>query len=137
MAVSNKKATFAADVKEVWDVVVSLTEYSWRSDVADIQVLKPGKQFIEHTKDGFSTTFTITAFEPCRRYEFDMENANMKGHWVGLFSSEGGKTTVNFTENVTAKKALLKPFVKGYLKKQQAAYFADLGKRLEGDPTSL
>lgn len=132
MAVSNQKATFAADVKEVWDVVVSLTAYSWRRDVADIQVLKPGKQFIEYTKDGFSTIFTITAFEPCRRYEFDLENTNMKGHWVGLFSSEGGRTTVDFTENVTAKKALLKPFVKGYLKKQQAAYLADLTKRLEG-----
>ena len=132
MAVSNQKATFAADVKEVWDVVVSLTAYSWRRDVADIQVLKPGKQFIEHTKDGFSTIFTITAFEPCRRYEFDLENTNMKGHWVGPFSSEGGRTTVDFTENVTAKKALLKPFVKGYLKKQQAAYLADLTKRLEG-----
>lgn len=132
MAVSNRKATFTADVKEVWEAVVSLTEYSWRRDVASIQVLKPGKQFVEQTKDGFSTIFTITAFEPYRRYEFDLENANLKGHWTGLFSCHNGETTVEFTEDVTAKKALLKPFVKGYLKKQQAAYFADLAKRLKG-----
>ena len=39
-------------------------------------------QFIEYTKEGYPTTFTITAVEPYKRWEFDMENSNMKGHWV-------------------------------------------------------
>ena len=46
-----------------------------------------------------------------------MENSNMKGHWVGIFSEIDGQTEIDFTEDVTAKKFVLKPFVKGFLKK--------------------
>ena len=46
----------------------------------------------------------------------------MKGHWIGLFSSHNGITSIDFTENITPKKFFMKPFVKRYLKKQQAAY---------------
>ena len=33
-----------------------------------------------------------------------MENDNMHGHWTGIFSSKGGVTTIDFTEDVTAKR---------------------------------
>lgn len=55
--------------------------------------------------------FTITSFEPMKRYEFDMDSENMRGHWVGLFSYDHHKTSVHFTEDVTAKKRILKPLV--------------------------
>lgn len=55
----------------------------------------------------------------------------MKGHWVGIFSYQNGKTTIDFTEDVAAKKIFMKPFVKSYLKKQQSAYVLDLKKALE------
>ena len=129
MAISNKKAIFHCEVQKVWDVVTSLTEYGWRSDIEKIEVLSE-TDFVEYTKDGYATTFTITAAEPWQRWEFDMENDNIKGHWTGLFFQENGKTTVDFTEDVTAKKAWMKPFVKGYLKKQQARYMEDLKKAL-------
>lgn len=130
MAVSNIKAEFLTDVKKVWEIVTSLEEYSWRSDLDRIEVSGQGKEFIEFTKDGYSTRFVITAFEPYKRYEFDMENDNMKGHWTGIFSYENGVTMIDFTENVEAKKLIMKPFVKGYLKKQQTAYIEDLRKAL-------
>lgn len=129
MAISNRKAIFHCEVQKVWDVVTSLTEYGWRSDIDKIEVLSE-IDFVEYTKDGYATTFTITAAEPWQRWEFDMENDNIKGHWTGLFFQEDGKTTVDFTEDVTAKKAWMKPFVKGYLKKQQARYMEDLKKVL-------
>lgn len=129
MAISNIKADFSADMEKVWRLVTSLEDYSWRSDLDRIEVT--GKnQFIEYTKEGYATKFTITAFENCKRYEFDMENDNMKGHWTGIFTYENGVTTIDFTEDVEAKKFVMKPFVKGYLKKQQAAYIADLKKAL-------
>ena len=87
-------------------------------------------KFVEYTKEGYATTFTITNTEPCRRWEFDMDNDNMSGHWSGVFTYENGKTTIDFTENVTAKKLLMKPFVGAYLKKQQSVYAADLEKAL-------
>lgn len=90
------------------------------------------KQFIEYTKDGYPTTFTITIIEPYRRWEFDMENSNMKGHWTGVFTAKGDKTEIDFTEFVEAKKLLMKPFVKSYLKKQQAQFVADIRKALGG-----
>jgi len=130
MAISSIKAAFCCDVQRVWDVVTSLEDYGWRSDVSRIETVNEGR-FVEYTKNGFATTFDVTVKELCQRYEFQMENENMKGHWTGLFSWDGEKTTVEFTEDVTAKKAIMKPFVKAYLKKQQAQYIADLKKALE------
>ncbi len=63
-----------------------------------------------------------------RRWEFDMENSNMKGHWTGIFTARGDETEIYFTEQVEAKKLFIKPFVKSYLKKQQAQFVADMIK---------
>ncbi len=136
MAVQNTKAVFQCNVERVWEVVTSLTDYSWRSDLDKIEKGKEN-QFIEYTKDGYATTFTITVQEPCRRWEFDMENDNMKGHWAGIFTQKGKETEVDFTEDVQAKKLWMKPFVRGYLKKQQKQYIQDLKKALEQVGKSL
>lgn len=130
MALSTITAEFQSHVEKVWDIVTSLEEYSWRSDLSKIVIVIPDKEFEEHTKDGYVTRFTITAREPYKRYEFDMENGNMKGHWTGLFSYRDGRTTITFTENVVAKKIFMKPFVGAYLRKQQAAYVRDLKRAL-------
>lgn len=130
MAVANVKAQYNCDIKKLWDIVTSCDNYSWRSDISRIEAAEAGKKFVEYTKDGYATHFTITAFEPYSRYEFDMENDNMKGHWTGKFSCENGVTTIDFTENVIAKKWVMKPFVGMYLKKQQKIYVNDLHKAL-------
>ena len=130
MAVSTIKVSFQSDAKTIWDIVTSLENYRWRSDLSRIDVVDE-KQFIEYTKDGYATTFTITACEPCRRWEFDMDNSNMQGHWTGLFTERDDQTEIEFTEEVTAKKLIMKPFVKGYLKKQQEQYVSDLRKALK------
>lgn len=129
MAVSNIKAVFQCDIQRVWEVVTSLQNYSWRSDLDKIEIINE-KQFTEYTKDGYPTVFTITRAEPYELWEFDMENSNMKGHWTGIFKVKDGNTEVDFTEEVTAKKAIMKPFVKLYLRKQQELYIADLRKAL-------
>lgn len=129
MARSTIKAAFKADIKDVWQTVTSLKDYGWRSDLSSIEVLSY-KKFVEYTKDGYATTFKITSFIPCSRWEFDMENDNMTGHWTGVFDYEGGITMIEFTEDVTAKKLLMKPFVRGFLRKQQKTYISDLEKAL-------
>ena len=125
MAVSNIKATFACDVKKVWGIVTSLEKYTWRSDLSKIEILND-KQFVEYTKEGYATTFTTTVVEPYQRWEFDMENDNMIGHWIGVFTQKDGQAEIEFSEDVVAKKLILKPFVKAYLKKQQTQYIEDL-----------
>lgn len=129
MAISKISAVFNGDLHTVWDVVTSLENYQWRSDLSRIKVVSE-KQFIEYTKDGYATTFTITVSKPYERWEFDMENSNMAGHWTGVFKGKGSQTEIEFTEDVTAKKLIMRPFVKGYLKKQQDLYVSDLHKAL-------
>lgn len=129
MAVSNIKATFQNNIQKVWETVTSLENYAWRSDLSKIEILNEN-QFVEYTKDGYATNFTITVIEPYKRWEFDMENDNMKGHWIGIFTSKDEQTEIDFTEDVVAKKFFMKPFVKGFLKKQQVQYVSDLKKAL-------
>ena len=129
MAVCNIKTVLSADISKVWDVVTDVENYSWRSDLSRTELLEK-KQFVEYTKEGYPTTFTITSSVPYERWEFDMENSNMKGHWVGIFKPKGEKTEIEFTENVTVKKIFLRPFIKRYLRKQQALFVSDLEKAL-------
>lgn len=129
MATSNIIATFPVSIEHIWEVVTSLTNYSWRSDIARIEIVNDN-QFIEYSKSGFSTIFTVTACEPFERWEFDIENENIKGHWIGIFTRKNSQTEISFTENIYSKKLLLKPFLKAYLRKQQSTYMRDLEKVL-------
>lgn len=129
MAVSTIKVAFPCGVNKVWEMVTSLENYTWRSDLSKIEILND-KQFIEYTKEGYATSFTITVMEPCQLWEFDMENDNIKGHWRGVFIQKDGQTEIEFSEDVVAKKFFMKPFVKSYLKKQQLQYVSDLKKAL-------
>ena len=130
MVESNLKAVLDADVSTVWNIVTSLDDYSWRHDIIKIEVVEAGKTFVEYTKDNYATDFIITKFEPCVRYEFDIENTNIKGHWLGLFEEKNGQTHVDFTEFVEVKKPLKNLFIKGYLKKQQELYLKDLKNKI-------
>ena len=128
MAVSNIKALIPGELQKVWELVLDIENYgAWRSDLSKTEVISD-KQFIEYTKDGYPTTFTVTLVEPYKRWEFDMENSNMKGHWTGIFTAKGDGTEIYFTECVEAKKLFMKPFVKSYLKKQQIQFVADIMK---------
>lgn len=130
MATSNITADFPYNIDTVWNVITSVENYTWRSDLSKTEVLNEN-QFIEYTKEGYATTFTTTVKNKYMRWEFDMENSNMTGHWTGVFHIKSGEETeIDITEEVTAKKVFMKPFIKFYLKKQQAQFIADLRKAL-------
>lgn len=129
-----KKATviarFHSSIETVWNIVTDNTTFDWRSDIVKIEVSDDGNGFTELTKDGFETEFTIVLKKPYERYEFDMKNKNMDGHWIGLFSKAGSGTKIEFTEEVEVANPIMNLFVKSYLKKQQAAYITDLRKAM-------
>lgn len=129
MAFSNIKAVLQSDIQTVWNVVTSVESYTWRSDLSKTEILSE-KQFVEYTTDGFATFFTITVTEPYKRWEFDMENENMKGHWTGIFTQKGEQTEIDFSEEIIPKKFFMKPFIKSYMKKQQTKFIEDLKKAL-------
>ncbi|GLB29639.1 polyketide cyclase [Lacrimispora amygdalina] len=123
-------ANFCSPIETVWNIVTDNTAYTWRSNVVRIEVSDDGNSFTEFTKDGFETQFTITIKNPYERYEFDMKNKNMNGHWVGLFSKDGSGTKIELTEEVEVANPIMNLFVKSYLKKQQETYVIDLRKSL-------
>ena len=130
MTTSNIKDLINIDIHKVWKVVLNVEKYkSWRRDLSKTEIINE-KQFIEYTNGDYATRFTVTVVEPYKRWEFDMENSNMKGHWIGIFTPKGNQTEINFTEDVQAKKWFMKPFVKSYLKKQQTQFVEDLMKSL-------
>lgn len=127
MATSNIKAVIQSDIRRVWETVTAVEHYTWRSDLSRTEIVSE-KQFIEYTREGYPTTFTTTVMEPYKRWEFDMSNSNMSGHWTGIFTSKGNETELDFTESIIAKKIFLKPFIQAFLKKQQAQFISDLRK---------
>lgn len=130
MTISNIKDSISSNIRVVWETVLAVENYSsWRSDISKTEIINKNK-FIEYTKDNYVTTFTITVMKPYERWEFDMENSNMKGHWTGIFTSNGNETIIDFSENVVTKKWFMKPFIKSYLKKQQARFIDDLKTKL-------
>lgn len=133
MRKSNTTAIFKANVQTVWDVVTNNEKYSWRSDLSKIEILDDGNKFIEYTKDRFTTHFKITTKQEYDRYEFDLENKNMKGHWIGIFTkTENGGTKIDFTEEIHIKNPFMDilSYLFMNLKKIQETYIMDLKKEL-------
>lgn len=133
MTTSNIKAIIPCGIDKVWETVTAVENYpTWRADVSRTEVTDE-KHFTEYTKDAYATAFTITAVEPNRRLEVDMENSHIKGHWTMVFASKGSETELDFTASVTAKQLSMRPvgksvFEQRYLKKEQTRFTADLQK---------
>lgn len=131
MKKSTIMGTFKTDIKKVWEVVTNNSKYEWRSDLSKIDISVDGNSFTEYTKDNFPTKFNITLKKPYERYEFDMTNKNMNGHWIGVFSTTNKNgTQIEFTEEVSVNSPIMNLFAGLYLKKQQSLYIADLKKEL-------
>ena len=131
MTTSNIKEMMNSDIDKVWEILLNVKNYSkWRSDISKTEVIDDHK-FIEYNNEGYATTFITTFIEPYKRWEFDMENNNIKGHWTGIYTYVDKKTQIDFTEDVICKKWFMKPFVKSYLKKQQTQFVLDLKRILK------
>ena len=129
MAVSNMRATLLYPIEVVWDTVMNLKDFSWRSDLKDVRIIDENN-FIEITKNGVETYFRITECIKYQSWIFEIENKNIKGAWVGKFYVEDDKTILDFTETVVSKKLIFKPFISLYLRRQQKIYFRDLKAKL-------
>lgn len=130
MAIAKECISLKSNIQRVWEIITNVSDYSWRSDLKSTEVINE-YQFIEITREGYSTKFTTTIYEPYKRWEFEFENDNMSGCWCGIFTEKDGQTLLDLTEEVNAKKIMMKPFVKSYLKKQQQQFIRDLKKAVE------
>ena len=130
MATSRVTEYFPFPVERVWQVVTDLSRTAWRSDLAQVEILSE-IHFVEHTKSGYATNFTVAACQPLCRWAFTMENGNMSGSWEGIFEAAEGGTRLHCTETVNAKHWWMRPFVPSYLKRQQKVYLDDLRRELQ------
>lgn len=129
MAVSKVTVHFPCPVERVWQTVTDLAHTAWRSDLERVEVLDQA-HFVEYTKSGYATNFTVTDCEPLRYWAFTMANGNMSGSWNGVFEAAEGGTRLTCTETVHAKRWWMRPFVPEYLKRQQRRYLDDLQREL-------
>ena len=130
MMTAHLQAVINGDLATVWQVVTDNEHYSWRSDLRRIEMGGDGRTFTEYSQDGVATHFTITALEYGRDYQFDLENDNLRGHWRGLFTPTGEGTQIDLSEELTVKKPLLRLVARGYLRRQQQTYLADLRREV-------
>ena len=130
MVKSNIKKEFNCNIERLWDIITDNTKYTWRSDLSKIEITD-NTHFIEYAKNNFPTYFTITSKKKFKEYKFDMENANIKGKWIGLFKElPGGNVELDFTEEIEANSFMMRLLAKAYLKSQQKRYIRDLKKEL-------
>lgn len=127
--ISTIEKDFDFDIKIIWDIITDFKKYHWRSDISKVDVLNE-KEFIEITKDGYSTNFIIIKEIKFKYLEFKIDNSNMEGYWKGEFLAENGKTKIRFTENLKSKKIWLIPILKIYVKRQQKIYVKNLERYL-------
>ena len=109
--------------------MTDLAHTTWRSDLARVEVLDE-THFVEHTKSGYATSFTVTDCKALRRWAFTMENGNMSGSWEGVFEAAEGGTRLTCTETVNAKRWWMRPVFPGYLMGQHKLYPDDLRREL-------
>ena len=127
---SNIKKQFSCDRNKLWNIITDNTNYSWRSDLSKIEIID-NTHFVEYTKNNFSTYFTITSKVKLKEYKFDLENANLKGKWIGIFKElPNGNIELDFTEEIEVNRFMMKLLAKSYLKSQQKRYMRDLEKEL-------
>lgn len=126
MITFHTQAVIPGGLETVWRVVTDVTDYAaWRSDLSKAEVLDETR-FAEYTKEGYVTTFSTTLLRPRERWEFDLENGNMAGHWTGIFTAQGAETLLDIAQSIRLKKFYMRPFVGFYLRKQQARFVSDL-----------
>ena len=126
----NIKRQFLCDKRKLWDIVTDNKNYSWRSDVLRIDIVDD-THFIEYGKGEYKTFFTITKKEVGDVYQFELENTNLKGIWIGTFTEiSSGLVELSFTEEIEVHSKVMRIFAKGYLKKQQKRYMDDLEKAI-------
>lgn len=128
MIKATKSSIVKANVQKVWEIITDNINYSWRSDILKIEIIDDN-HFMEYTKGNFVTNFKITKKELFKRYEFDIENKNLKGHFTALLTKlSENETQIILIEEIQVNSLFMKLLAKPYLRRQQNLYIRDLKK---------
>ena len=126
---SVRKEILPCDMETIWAVITRRRDTGWRSDLDRVE-WEDDTHFVEYTKGGTATRFTVTASHPPRHWALALENPHLTGRWTGMLEPVPEGTRVIFAESVFPRRCWLRPLVGLYLKRQQKQYFADLRRCL-------
>ena len=130
MIKSNIKKQFSCDKNKLWNIIIDNSNYKWRTDLSKIEIIDE-THFVEYNTRNCPTYFTITTKEKLKEYKFDLENANLKGKWIGIFKElTNGNIELDFTEEIEVNSLIMKLLAKSYLKSQQKRYMKNLEREL-------
>ncbi len=110
----------------IWKTLTNIKDYpSWRKDIKEVRILSEN-QFQEIDRNGFITTFTTTLLENNTRWEFDIDNSNISGHWIGIIKDINGKTGLTLIEEIQSKKKIPVFLQKLYISHQQKLFMQNI-----------
>ncbi|MCD7826775.1 MAG: SRPBCC family protein [Clostridiaceae bacterium] len=123
-------AEFGSSADKVWNQVTDYTDYSWRSDLSNVQIHPEDGSYTETGKTGLETVFSVTLRIPHERYEMDFENKNGSGHFAVILQKNNGRSKVTFIRELQIKGGKSRLFLGLQMKRQQKRYVRDLKRAL-------
>ena len=130
MAAYGTRTMLNCTVEKAWELVTTLeTQMDWREDLKEIEILD-SRQFIEHTRDGYITHYTLVKVEERKLWQRTLTNEDMVGQTLYTFVEKGNQTLFTMKENMSTSKLLFKIFVKNYLRSHQYNYIQNLKKAI-------
>jgi hypothetical protein len=120
-----KKIMIRGRLQKVWDTVIGVNKYGWRSNVLRIIVLNDSC-FEEYDTEELTTRFEITDYEKNASLDLEFENAEWLGHCTMLFEEEDDYTILEVILEARSRKLTLAPILKKTMEKRMEQYLADL-----------
>lgn len=120
-----KKIMIRGRLQKVWDTVIGVNKYGWRSNVLRIVVLNDSC-FEEYDTEELITRFEITDYEKNASLDLEFENAEWFGHCTMLFEEEDDYTILEVILEARSRKLTLAPILKKTMEKRMEQYLADL-----------
>ncbi len=120
-----KKIMIRGRLQKVWDTVIGVNKYGWRSNVLRIVVLNDSC-FEEYDTEELITRFEITDYEKNASLDLEFENAEWFGHCTMLFEEEDDYTVLEVILETRSRKLTLAPILKKTMEKRMEQYLADL-----------
>lgn len=116
---------------DVWNGITNFQDYSWRSDLSDVEV---GENFyVELHNSGNRTTYTVSEVREGEYYQLTIEHEQFTGTRSYTFSAlSEAETEVRIVDRIELKDTIteLFSFLSMNLKMGQKLFIRDLNRKL-------
>lgn len=125
------RATLPFPLDDIWNVLTDFRQDLWRSDVARVENLEPGRSFLTYTKSGLATRFCVTECIPQWLYVLRMENKAMRGRQTWTLSQAKAGVRVALREEAIPNHPATAAAAALFLRRRQQRCLHDLRRTLD------